>query len=86
MSTREWRPPVAAEPERDAAPDILLDERGACRALKCAPRTLYEWREKHGLPYIALGRTIRYPVQQLHEWAARRTRTTGASDGESGGA
>ncbi|MCW5756073.1 MAG: helix-turn-helix domain-containing protein [Phycisphaeraceae bacterium] len=56
----------------EPATPLLLREREAANMLGVSPRTLFAWREAEGLPYLKLGRTVRYPLPELQRWAAAR--------------
>lgn len=59
-------------PEATPAPRVLLRDRDAAAALSVSVRTLYEWRQREGLPFVRVGRAIRYPVAELERWASER--------------
>lgn len=59
----------------------LLTEQEAARYLDVAPGTLSVWRStgRHNLPFIKIGRSVRYSVEALDAWVAARTRVDGAT-------
>lgn len=59
----------------------LLDEKAAAAYLSIAPGTLSVWRStgRHTLPFIKVGRNVRYRVSDLDAWLNKRTRETGAT-------
>lgn len=51
----------------------LGDEREAAALLKISARTLQAWRCRGGgPPYYKIGRSVRYDLSQLPEWASGR--------------
>lgn len=59
----------------------LLDERSAAKAIDVAPNTLAVWRStgRYKLPFIKVGRKVRYRREDLLVWLAGRTRAVGAT-------
>jgi len=59
----------------------LLDERQAAAKLQVTPGTLSVWRStgRYALPFIKVGRKVRYRVSELDLWLERRTRESGAT-------
>ncbi|NRA58578.1 MAG: helix-turn-helix domain-containing protein [Phycisphaerales bacterium] len=49
---------------------IMLRHREVADVLGVSERTVYEWRENRGLPFVRIGTTVRYPVAGLERWAA----------------
>ena len=64
----------------DATRD-LLDEKEAARFLDNSPGTLSVWRStgRYNLPFIKIGRNVRYRRADLEAWLEKRTRETGAT-------
>lgn len=61
-------------PISNVDPDkLLLTEREAARALSISARTLWELRKKNKIPYVVIGRSIRYPIQALKDWISDST-------------
>jgi excisionase family DNA binding protein len=60
----------------------LLDEKQAAEFLGVAPQTLSNWRctDRYGLPFIRLGRSIRYRLDTLEKWLEGRTHTSAVAD------
>ena len=61
----------------------LLDENQAAEVLGLKPGTLSVWRctGRHGLPFIRVGRRIRYKLADLEAWLYTRTvESTGQAD------
>ncbi|MCM8624147.1 MAG: helix-turn-helix domain-containing protein [Candidatus Accumulibacter sp.] len=59
----------------------LLDEHQAAAFLTIARGTLQVWRStgRYNLPFIKVGRSVRYRRRDLQEWLATRARETGAT-------
>jgi len=59
----------------------LLDEKAAAAVLDVSPGTLPVWRStgRYALPFLKVGRNVRYRHADLLAWLAKRTRTTGAT-------
>lgn len=60
------------QPDRELSElrPILLRDREAADVLGVSVRTVFDWRENHGLPCVRIGRTVRYPLAGLERWAA----------------
>lgn len=60
----------------------LLDERDAARLLDVSPGTLSVWRctGRYQLPYLKIGRKVRYRRFDLEAWLDTRARTMGATE------
>lgn len=54
----------------------LLDERKTAKLLGIAPNTLAQWRfsGKVDLPFIRMGRNIRYRVSDIEDFLRRNTK------------
>ncbi|MCP5227682.1 helix-turn-helix domain-containing protein [Accumulibacter sp.] len=59
----------------------LLDEKEAAQVLDTSPGTLSVWRStgRYNLPFIKIGRNVRYRRSDLLAWLEKRTRETGAT-------
>ncbi len=70
-----------AEMIRPKNPD-LVDEREAAEILGVAPGTLSVWRStgRYSLPFVKVGRNVRYSRTGLHAWLESRTRNNGATE------
>ncbi len=55
---------------------LLLDSREAARALRVSVRKLFDLR-KEGLPYILVGKSVRYMKSALEAWAQERLQCEG---------
>ena len=60
----------------------LLDEKAAADFLQLAPGTLSVWRStgRYCIPFVKVGRRVRYRRADLEAWLASRTRTNGATE------
>lgn len=58
--------------------DELLTAEQAADYLNVKPQTLALWRStgRHGLPFVRVGRAIRYRRRDLEQWLADRTATS----------
>jgi len=56
------------------APKFLTPEEAAAY-LGCKPQTLSVWRctKRYPLPFVRIGRLVKYRVEDLDKWIARRT-------------
>lgn len=59
----------------------LLDEKAAAEFLTVSPGTLSVWRctGRYGVPFIKVGRRVKYRRTALIEWLESRTRSNGAT-------
>ena len=59
----------------------LLDEKAAAQFLDTAPGTLSVWRStgRYALPFVKIGRNVRYRRADLIAWLEKRIRETGAT-------
>lgn len=59
----------------------LLDEKQAAEHLTVSPGTLSVWRStgRYNLPFVKIGRMVRYRLTDLDAWVAGRSRDTGAT-------
>lgn len=59
----------------------LLDEAAAAEILDVKPGTLSVWRStgRYGIPFIKVGRKVRYSRGALQAWLETRTRSNGAT-------
>ncbi|MEF8730668.1 MAG: helix-turn-helix domain-containing protein [Candidatus Accumulibacter meliphilus] len=60
----------------------LLDEKEAGLFLDTAPGTLSVWRStgRYNLPFVKIGRKVRYRRADLLAWLKKRTRESGATE------
>lgn len=61
--------------------DELVDERTAAAIIDVAPGTMSVWRStgRYKLPFVKIGRKVRYRRADLQAWLEKRTRHSGAT-------
>ncbi|MEF8702924.1 MAG: helix-turn-helix domain-containing protein [Candidatus Accumulibacter sp. UW26] len=67
---------------RQSAPlNELLTEQQAATLLHVTPGTLSVWRctGRYSLPFVKVGRNVRYRLSDLNAWLESRTQTNGAT-------
>lgn len=59
----------------------LLDEKQAASLLQVKPGTLSVWRStgRYKIPFVKVGRSVRYRVEDLNAWIESRTCANGAT-------
>jgi len=59
----------------------LLDDKAAAAVLDVTPGTLSVWRStgRYALPFLKVGRKVRYRQSDLLAWLQKRTRETGTT-------
>lgn len=59
----------------------LLDEQQAAEHLNVSPGTLSVWRStgRYCLPFVKVGRNVRYRLSDLDAWINERVRESGAT-------
>lgn len=59
----------------------LLDEKQAASILKVQPGTLSVWRStgRYSIPFVKVGRSVRYRAGDLNAWLESRTQANGAT-------
>jgi excisionase family DNA binding protein len=64
-----------------AAGADLLDDHAAAALLDVSPGTLSVWRStgRYALPFLKIGRKVRYRRSALEAWMQDRTRESGAT-------
>ena len=64
-----------------AAGADLLDEHAAAVMLDLSPGTLSVWRStgRYNLPFLKIGRNVRYRRADLQTWLEARVRASGAT-------
>jgi excisionase family DNA binding protein len=62
-------------PDTLANPNELLNREQTAELIGVAASTLDQWRcyRRHGLPFIRVGRLIRYKRSQIEAWLKSRT-------------
>ena len=80
MQTANPSPSEIVQRVRDLVRD-LVTEQEAADILKIAPGTLSVWRStgRYSIPFIRVGRRIRYRKSALEVWLESRTRASGAT-------
>lgn len=63
------------------ASNELLDEQAAAKVLGLSPGTLSVWRStgRYALPFLKVGRNVRYRRRDLQSWLQARYRQSGAT-------
>ena len=59
--------------QSDANEDHLLTEKETAEYLRIKTRQLYNWRVSGLIPYIRIGKALRYRKSSLDQMLARRT-------------
>ena len=64
-----------------AAGADLLDDKSAAAILDVSPGTLSVWRStgRYGIPFLKIGRLVRYRRSDLEAWLESRVRQSGAT-------
>lgn len=59
----------------------MLDEKQAAEKLDVTPGTLSVWRStgRYALPFVKVGRKVRYRLTDLDLWLEKRTRANGTT-------
>ena len=59
----------------------LLDEKQAATVLNVKPGTLSVWRStgRYSIPFVKVGRSVRYRLGDLNAWLESRTQANGAT-------
>ena len=59
----------------------LLDEKQAATVLNVKPGTLSVWRStgRYSIPFVKVGRSVRYRLDDLNAWLESRTQANGAT-------
>ncbi len=52
---------------------LLLTPKQAANALAISPRKLWGMTASGEIPHVRLGRSVRYPLQDLQEWIEAQT-------------
>ena len=55
----------------DTLTPLLLTARQAADALAISPRKLWQLTKDREVPHVRLGRSVRYPAEDLRQWIAR---------------
>ncbi len=51
----------------------LMDVQQTANYLGLSVGTIYQWRSQHKIPYIKVGRKLKFKKDQLDQWLADRT-------------
>ena len=72
---------LAAIIRQTAALNDLLDQNEAAQLLHVTPGTLSVWRStgRYSIPFVKVGRSVRYRRSDLNSWIDSRTQTNGAT-------
>jgi len=64
-----------SSPQITLADNVLIDQTAAGKLLSIPPATLQKWRStgENNLPFIKIGRAVRYNTADLREWVAAHT-------------
>lgn len=62
---------------------LLLTSREACKLLGISSRTLWAWKKEGRIPFIQIGRVVRFSRAALEAWVAEQLgRQSAPRDGE----
>ncbi len=63
------------------APKVLVDDKTAAAQLDVTPGTLAAWRStgRYNLPFVKVGRKVRYRQADLDTWLDKRRQASGAT-------
>lgn len=67
-------------PDKEAV--INLDERQAAKFLGIGARTLWQLRKDGSVPYVRIGKSVRYPKPLLLKWLMDNVKTCGDENDE----
>lgn len=75
------QPVLLADFVRSRDPD-LIDSAPAAEILGVTEGTLSVWRStgRYGLPFVKVGRRVKYSRKAIDAWLESRTRNTGATE------
>lgn len=62
--------------------DSLVGEKEAAEILGVTPGTLQVWRStgRYAIPFVKVGRLVKYRTSNLQSWIESRTRVSGATE------
>jgi excisionase family DNA binding protein len=64
---------IVDDDRSSTAPEpLLLRPAEAARFLAISPHKLWELTNMREVPFIRIGRSLRYPVEELKTWVAKR--------------
>ncbi len=72
---------TANQPKSVVRNQTLLDEKQAAEHLTVSPGTLSVWRStgRYALPFLKIGRNVRYRLDDLDRWLEARVRDSGTT-------
>jgi excisionase family DNA binding protein len=59
----------------------LMDIQQTAEYLGLSVGTIYQWRSQHKVPYIKVGRRVKFKKEQLDQWLTERTVQVGIEPG-----
>jgi len=68
-------------------PPLLVDSKEACRLLSISLRKLSKMTSERQIPFIKMGKSVRFRVDELDNWTKKQMRpenspTNGGNDGQ----
>ena len=66
--------------EIEGGPNLISIQQAA-EYLGITVGTIYQWRSQHKIPYIKVGRRVKFKKEQLDQWLAERTVRVGIEPG-----
>ncbi len=66
--------------------DRLLDVPQAAAHLAISPKTIYKWVHLRRIPYVRVGRLVRFRVSDLDDWIEERIQPDSTGVSRPGGA
>jgi excisionase family DNA binding protein len=69
----------------DRTDKLALRPREAAAMLGISGRTLWTWTKAGLLPYVKIGRTLRYPADDLRRWISQQAARNVAPESETEG-
>ena len=66
--------------EIEGGPNLISIQQAA-EYLGITVGTIYQWRSQHKIPYIKVGRRVKFKKEQLDQWLTERTVHVGIEPG-----
>jgi len=66
--------------EIEGGPNLISIQQ-ASEYLGITVGTIYQWRSQHKIPYIKVGRRVKFKKEQLDQWLTERTVHVGIEPG-----
>jgi excisionase family DNA binding protein len=66
------------QPTSSITAEAWVGQKEAAEQLKISRRTLYDWMQKESVPYVRIGRGVRFKLSQVDEAMRRRSQGGGA--------